>query len=122
MDVNTNQILTGTVDQNNVATVNNNNTQNYFRNIAYDISNPFAVNLYVLSYDENQNLTTANEALVTNLLTYLRRYRMLTDSINVIDGYVINIGIQFQISVFKGYNKKDASQVAAQVAVEKIGI
>ena len=32
---------------------------------------------------------------------------MLTDSINVIDGYVINIGIQFQISVFKGYNKKD---------------
>ena len=107
LDVNTNQILTGTVDQNNVATVNNNNTQNYFRNIAYDISNPFAVNLYVLSYDENQNLTTANEALVTNLLTYLRRYRMLTDSINVIDGYIINIGVQFQITVFKGYNKKD---------------
>ena len=107
LDVNQNQILTGTVNQNNLATVNNTNTQNYFRNIAYDTSNPFAVNLYVLSYDQNKNLITANQALVANLLTYLRRYRMLTDSINVIDGYVINIGIQFQISVFKGYNKKD---------------
>ena len=79
----------------------------FIRNIAYDSSNPFAVNLYVLSYDENHNLSTANEALVTNLLTYLRKYRMLTDSINVIDGYVINIGVEFAVTTFKGYNKKD---------------
>ena len=32
---------------------------------------------------------------------------MLTDGINVIDGYVINIGVEFAIQVFKGYNKKD---------------
>jgi phage-related baseplate assembly protein len=107
LDVNQNQILTGTVDQNNLATVNNNNTQTYFRNVAFDRNNPFAVNLYILSYNENGNLTQSNEALVTNLLTYLRRYRMLTDGINVIDGYVINVGVEFTISVFKGYNKKD---------------
>jgi phage-related baseplate assembly protein len=107
LDVNQNQILTGTVNSDNTATVNNANTQNYFRKIAFDRSNPFAVNLYVLSFDENKNLTTPNEALVTNMLTYLRKYRMLTDSINIIDGYVINIGVQFAITVFKGYNKKD---------------
>ena len=107
LDINQNQILTGTVDNNNVATVNNNNVQNYFRNIAIDRTNPFAVNLYVLSYDANKNLTTANEALITNLLTYLRQYRMLTDGINIIDGYIINIGVQFAITIFKGHNKKD---------------
>jgi hypothetical protein len=107
LDVNQNQILTGTVDTNNVATVDNANTQNYFRKIAFDRSNPFSVNLYMLSFDENGNLTQANEALVTNLLTYLRRYRMLTDGINVIDGYIINIGVEFVITTFKGYNKKD---------------
>lgn len=107
LDVNQNQILTGTIDSNNVATVDNSNTQNYFRKIALDRSNPFAVNLYVLSYDENKHLTTPNEALITNLLTYLRRYRVLTDGINVVDGYVINIGVEFVITTFKGYNKKD---------------
>ena len=107
LDINQNQILTGTVDANNTATVNNNNTQNFFRNIAFDRSNPFSINLYILSFDENKNLTQPNDALITNLLTYLRRYRMLTDGINVIDGYVINIGVEFTISVFKGYNKKD---------------
>jgi len=107
LDVNQNQILTGTVDENNVATVDNTNTQNYFRKISFDRSNPFSVNLYMLSYDENGNLTRSNEALVTNLLTYLRRYRILTDGINVIDGYVINIGVEFIITAFKGYNKKD---------------
>lgn len=107
LDVNQNQMLTGTVSADNTAVVNNDNTQTFFRNIAYDRSNPFAVNLYILSFDENKNLTTANEALVTNLLTYLRRYRMLTDGINVVDGYIINIGVEFVITTFKGYNKKD---------------
>ena len=107
LDVNQQQILVGSVNEKNVATVINNNTQNYFRKIAFDRSNPFAVNLYVLSFDQNKHLTQANDALTANLLTYLRKYRMLTDGINVIDGYVINIGVEFAIQVFKGYNKKD---------------
>ncbi len=107
LNINQNQILTGTVSADNVATVNNNNTQNYFRNASVDISNPFSVNLYILAYDENGNLTQPNEALVTNLLTYLRPFRMLTDGINVIDGYIVNIGVQFIVTAYKGYNKKD---------------
>lgn len=114
LDVNQNQILTGTVNENNVATVNNENTKNYFRKIAYDRSNPFAVNLYVLTFDENKNLAPPNEALIANLLTYLRKYRMLTDGINVVDGYIINIGVEFVITVFKGYNKKDVLLNAIQ--------
>lgn len=107
LDVNQNQILIGTVNEKNVATVINNNTQNFFRKIAFDRSNPFAINLYLLSYDQNHNLTTPNEALVANILTYLRQYRLLTDGINIIDGYIINIGVDFMITTYKGYNKKE---------------
>lgn len=115
LDVNQNQILVGTVNQQNVATVVNNNTQNYFRKIAFDRSNPFAVNLYILTYDNNHNLTQANSALISNLLTYLRQFRMLTDGINLVDGYIINIGVEFIITVYKGYNKKDVLSNAISI-------
>ena len=107
LNVGINKILAGTVDSSNTATVMDNSVNNYFRKIAYDISNPFSINIYILSYDGNKKLTQPNSALITNLITYLKQFRILTDGINIIDGYIINIGINFTISVFKGYNKKD---------------
>ena len=32
---------------------------------------------------------------------------MLTDGVNLIDGYVINIGVDFEIRVYGGYNKRE---------------
>jgi hypothetical protein len=61
------------------------------------ISNPLALNLYVLSYDSNKNLTAPNEAIRENLRTYLSNYRMLTDAINIKTAYIVNIGIEFEV-------------------------
>jgi hypothetical protein len=77
------------------------NTQNA------ELVNPFAVNLYLLGYDSNGNYTQLNSATKENIKTYLNEYRMLTDSINMIDGYIINIGIEFDISVYKNYNNRE---------------
>jgi hypothetical protein len=107
LNINVKRMLTGTIDQNNNATLYDNSVNNYFRKISADISNPFSINLYVLSYDNNKNLIPVNEALSTNLIKYLKKFRMMTDGINIIDGYVINIGVNFNILVYKGYNKKD---------------
>jgi hypothetical protein len=107
LEVGVNKILVGTVDQNNIASVVDNSVNNYFRRIAYDVTNPFAINVYVLSYDANKKLIRPNQALVTNLITYLKQTRMITDGVNVIDGYIINIGVEFTITVYKGFNKKD---------------
>jgi hypothetical protein len=107
LNFNVKKLLSGTVDSNNTATVNDDSLDNYFRKITYDSSNPFSINLYVLSYDSNKNLTPVNEALSANLIKYLSKFRMLTDGINIIDGYIINIGIEFSIMVYKGYNKKE---------------
>ncbi len=107
LNVNVNKLLVGTVDLQNNATVVDNSVNNYFRRIVYDSSNPFSINLYALSYDNNKNLVPINDALSANLIKYLGQFRLLTDGINIVDGYVINIGVNFSILVFKGYNKKE---------------
>ena len=70
-------------------------------------NNPFAINLYVLGYDSNKNISTINQAVKENLKTYISEFRMLTDGVNLIDGYVINIGVDFEIRVYGGYNKRE---------------
>jgi len=70
-------------------------------------NNPFAINLYLLGYDTNKKLQPLNRAVKENLKTYLGEYRMLTDGVNFIDGYVINIGLDFEIRVYGGYTKRE---------------
>jgi hypothetical protein len=77
-------------------------------------NNPFTNNLYLLGYDANKNLTNINPATLQNLITYLQNYKILTDKVNIIDGYIINIGIEFKISVFKGFNKSDVLNACIQ--------
>ena len=60
---------------------------------------PSVLDLYVLSYDINRRLRTASNTLKRNLQTYLSEYRMINDSINIKDAYIINIGIDFEIVV-----------------------
>jgi hypothetical protein len=67
--------------------------------------NQFGVNLYVLSKDSNNRLTQATNALKNNLKTYLSKYRILTDGINILDGEIINIRIKFRIVALPQYNK-----------------
>ena len=70
-------------------------------------NNPFAINLYVLGYDSNKKLTSLNRTVKENLKTYMSEYRLMTDSINLLDGFVINIGVDFEIRVYGGYNKRE---------------
>ena len=70
-------------------------------------NNPFAINLYVLGYNSNKYLDVLNRAVKENLKTYLGEYRLLTDGVNILDGFIINIGLDFEIRVNGGYNKRE---------------
>jgi|10_taG_2_1085330.scaffolds.fasta_scaffold05727_3 hypothetical protein len=70
-------------------------------------NNPFAVNLYVLGYNSSKKLTELNRAVKENIKTYLNEHRILTDGINLQDGFVINIGLDFEIRVYRDYNKRE---------------
>ena len=69
--------------------------------------NPLTLDLYILSYNSNKQLTTATSTLKQNLVTYLNEYRMVTDAINIRDAYYINIGVNFDIIILSGYSNKD---------------
>jgi len=71
------------------------------------VANPLAMNMYVLGFNTNKQLTMLNDAIKTNLKTYLSNYRMLTDAINIKDGFIINIGLEFEISVLSNYNSNE---------------
>lgn len=71
------------------------------------IANPTAMNMYVLGFNSSKQLTQLNTAIKENLKTYLGYYRMLTDAVNIKDAYIINIGVNFEISVLPNYNSNE---------------
>jgi hypothetical protein len=69
--------------------------------------NPLSLDMYILGYDSNKNLTQTSTTLKQNLAAYLNEYRMVTDAVNIKDAFYINIGVNFDIVVSKGYNNND---------------
>jgi len=69
--------------------------------------NKNSVELMVLSQDSGGNVTVAPDDLKTNLKTYISRFRMLTDGIEILDGEIINIGVRFDVLVNRDFNKSE---------------
>ena len=65
------------------------------------------LDLYVLSFDNTSKLRSASVALKQNLSTYLSQYRMVNDSINIKDAFIINIGVNFDIIVLPNFNSNE---------------
>jgi len=84
-------------EQNNIGTSEINDT----------VSNPLALNMYILGYNNNKQCTLVNRAVKENLKTYLSQYRMLTDSINIRDAYIVNIGVDFDVIPIPGFNSNE---------------
>lgn len=68
---------------------------------------PSILDLYILTYNNNKQLTTSSTSIKQNLSTYLSQYRIVGDSIRIRDAFVINIGINFDIIVLPDYNNND---------------
>jgi hypothetical protein len=68
--------------------------------------NPLSLDLYVLAYNSDKQLTTATTKLKENLVTYLNEYRMITDAINIRDAFYVNIGVNFDITVTSGFSNQ----------------
>jgi len=77
------------------------------RSAISEVNNPFAINMYILGYDGNKKLTNLNTAIKQNLKTYLGEYRLMTDSVNLLNGFIVNIGCDFEIICYSNYNKNE---------------
>ena len=65
---------------------------------------PASVALYVSTYNNSKKLIPATETLKQNLQTYLSQFRIINDSVEIKDAFVVNIGINFDIITYPNYN------------------
>ncbi len=73
-----------------------------------DIGTPASnLDLYVLSLNSSNKLKITSEALKKNLRTYLEEYRTIGDSISIRDGFIVNIGVEFEIITLPNSNNSE---------------
>jgi hypothetical protein len=93
-------------------------TPNGMNTVYGELNNPFAINMYVLSYNNDKQLIRPNELVLKNLKSYLGGYRLLTDGLNITNAFVINVGVNFEISTMANQNKKDVVFRAMSVVTD----
>jgi len=65
------------------------------------------LNLYVVSEDINGSLIKTNSTIKRNLKAWINKYKMLNDTIDVLDAHILNIGIDFTAVSLRNANRFD---------------
>jgi hypothetical protein len=68
-------------------------------NIVQDDDSQFRrnMNLYVISEDSDNKLIETPSTIKDNLKTWLNKHRMINDTIDILDGRIANISIEFEV-------------------------
>ena len=77
------------------------------------------LNLYILSENADGTLTLANSTLKQNLKTWLNSVKMINDTIDIIDGRIINLAIDFKVIADSDRNKYDVLDACVQALKTK---
>ena len=54
------------------------------------------LNLYIVSEDANEKLINASTTLKDNLKIWLNNIKMINDTVDILDGKIVNVGIEFE--------------------------
>ena len=65
------------------------------------------LDLYVLAYNTNNNLVVPSNTIKNNLKTYLNQSRMIGDTVNIKNAFIINIACNFEIITLPNFNNND---------------
>jgi len=63
------------------------------------------LNLYVISTNTSGRLATANSTLKNNVANWLQQYKMINDTIDILDAEIVNFGIQYQVTIESNANR-----------------
>jgi hypothetical protein len=70
------------------------------------------LNMYVISEDSFGMLIKTNPTIKNNLKTWLEQYRMINDTVDILDPHIIDIGIDFVIKTAPGAARTDTLNAA----------
>jgi len=63
------------------------------------------LNLYIISKDVNGKLTSANSTLKSNIKSWIMQYKMINDTVDILDAEIVNFGIRYSISLDSNANR-----------------
>ena len=63
------------------------------------------LNMYVISENKSGNLTPTNDIIKSNIKTWLNEYRMVNDTLDIMDAKILNLSISFTVVTKGGYDK-----------------
>jgi len=79
------------------------------------------LNMYVVSQDSFGKLMLSSDILKKNLKVWLNQHRMINDTIDIIDPYILNVGVNFVVSAKQGVNKYDLLERCVATISQKFG-
>ena len=79
------------------------------------------LNMYVVSEDSFGKLVLSNDTIKKNLKVWLNQHRMINDTIDIIDPFIINLGVNFVVSARDGINRFDLNQKCIALIGSKFG-
>ena len=85
-------------------------------------ANPLAINLYTLAYNQDNSLIPATITLKENLKNYLAQYIPLTDSVNILDAFVVNVEINYDLTIRPNVNSRDVIRNCNNALIEYFDI
>ena len=94
----------------------------YRASIRNNPDNPNSALLYILCRNANSELVLAPDLLKKNLAVYLNQYRMISDAIDILDGRIINLQINYDITVDPTYNRQLVLQSAQSKLIDYFNI
>ena len=68
------------------------------------------LNMYIVSEDSFGKLIPSSDTIKKNLKVWINQHRMINDTVDIIDPYIINLGINFVVSAREGVNKFDLNE------------
>jgi hypothetical protein len=107
---------------NTLSNINSFNTQLDLDSDSIPITQLPTVELYTLSYNHLQELAQSPSLLHSNLKAYLNQYRIISDSVNIKNGYIVNFGVYFDVVAHKGENKSEVKLKCIQKIIEYFNI
>ena len=79
------------------------------------------LNMYVLSEDSFGKLTTTNDTIKKNIKVWLNQHRMINDTIDIVEPFILNMGINFVVSAKESTNRFDLNERCVAALGKKFG-
>jgi hypothetical protein len=79
------------------------------------------LNLYLVSEDPFGKLVLSSSTIKKNVKVWLNQHRMINDTIDILDPFILNLGVNFVVSARDGVNKYDLNQKCVERLGQKFG-